>query len=564
MELRDYLRGLRRHWLAVVLMTIVGVLVAFGWTLIQTPVYSATANGLIQSVESAEEGSIVSNEGFAKSKVPTYLDMATWREVAEHAIDATGSSATPDQIASQVTVVNPDGTAILKVTALAGSPADAAALAQAWIDALAASIDKVDGDGTPGSAPVTIYSAAAATVSSTPIFPDTTTALIVGGVLGLGAGIAFALVRTASDRRIRVADDVEARVHLPVVGTIPASSAFDGGHRVFDATADPGKGARFAIAESLRSLRTNLQFMDVDNPPRSIVVTSPLPGDGKSTIACNLAITLAQSGSAVVLIDGDLRRPTVAESMGIPGGAGLTDVLAGRAELTDVLQRSAMVPNLLILTAGSIPPNPSEVLGSGRMHKLLAQIGEFATVIIDAPPLLPVTDGAVLTHQADGALLVVSVGRTTYDLVDKAVDTLHKAHGRVLGLVLNKTPLKGIDASPYAHEYRHDYLPRKAATTSSGGKKGKSAAAEAPVDLQVATAAPVSQPERTAPPAQPERTAPPAQPQRTAQPVRTAPELKSADLDDDGLEEMSIDELFDAASVEVDAGNRRRRGAPQA
>ena len=129
MELRDYLRGLRRHWLAVVLMTILGVLVAFGWTLIQTPVYSATANGLIQSVESAEEGSIVSNEGFAKSKVPTYLDMATWREVAEHAIDATGSSATPEQIASRVTVVNPDGTAILKVTALAGSPADAAALA---------------------------------------------------------------------------------------------------------------------------------------------------------------------------------------------------------------------------------------------------------------------------------------------------------------------------------------------------------------------------------------------------------------------------------------------------
>ena len=109
------------------------------------------------------------------------------------------------------------------------------------------------------------------------------------------------------------------------------------------------------------------------------------------------------------------------------------------------------------------------------MHKLLAEIGEFATVIIDAPPLLPVTDGAVLTHQADGALLVVSVGKTTYDLVDKAVDTLHKAQGRVLGLVLNKAPLKGIDASPYAHEYRHDYLPRAEAGKPSSPKKSKRA-----------------------------------------------------------------------------------------
>jgi capsular exopolysaccharide synthesis family protein len=456
-------------------------------------------------------------------------------------------------MATQVTVVNPDGTAILKVTALAGTPADAAALAQAWINALATTIDKVDGDGTAGSAPFTIYSAAAAEVSNSPIFPDTITALIVGAVLGLGGGIAFALVRTASDRRIRVADDVESRVHLPVVGTIPASAAFDGGHRVFDAKSNPGKGdaakgARFAISESLRALRTNLQFMDVDNPPRTIVVTSPLPGDGKSTIACNLAITLAQSGNSVVLIDGDLRRPTVAPSMGLPGGAGLTDVLAGRAKLTDVLQRSAAAPNLLILTAGSIPPNPSEVLGSSRMHTLLSEIAEFATVIIDAPPLLPVTDGAVLTHQADGALLVVTVGKTTYDLVDKAVDTLKKAQGRVLGIVLNKAPLKGADASPYAHEYRNGYYASHAAEVT------------VPVDAPTPVPAPSS-----APAAAPAKAAAPRPARATARP-EPAPEPQASPVDDSerGGADLSIDDLFGAAPVEADSGNRRRRGAPQA
>jgi capsular exopolysaccharide synthesis family protein len=197
--------------------------------------------------------------------------------------------------------------------------------------------------------------------------------------------------------------------------------------------------------------------MDVDNPPRTIVVTSPLPSDGKSTIACNLALTLAAGGTPVVLVDGDLRRSTVATTMGLPGGAGLSDVLSGRAELAEVLQRTPRSPNLYVLTAGSVPPNPSEVLGSGRMRKLLADLAVHATVIVDAPPLLPVTDGAVLTHQADGAIVVVSMGKTTYDLLEKSLDTLQKSSGRALGIVLNKAPLKGADASPYSYEDRREY-----------------------------------------------------------------------------------------------------------
>jgi capsular exopolysaccharide synthesis family protein len=204
--------------------------------------------------------------------------------------------------------------------------------------------------------------------------------------------------------------------------------------------------------------------MDVDNPPRTIVVTSPLPSDGKSTIACNLAITLAASGKNVVLVDGDLRRSAVAKSLGLPGGAGLSDVLSGRAAVADVLQRTPLAPNLFVLTAGSVPPNPSEVLGSERMHKLISDLSAHATVIIDAPPLLPVTDGAVLTHQADGALIVVTVGRTTYELVERSLDILRKSNGRPLGIVLNKTPLRGPDASPYSYEYRRGYGPKASAT----------------------------------------------------------------------------------------------------
>ena len=463
MELRDYMRGLRRHWLAVLLMTLVGMATAFGWYVIQTPVYEATAVGLVQTrtvaVEDEQNNSLVSNpafDSFAGAKVPTYIDMATWKTVADGAVASLGIDEPVAQVVSRITVDNTPETNIIRITAKAGSSADALALAQAWIGSLVSAIDQYEGDGTPGSSPVTITMDQSAVVPTTPIFPELQTALIVGGVLGVGVGIAFALMRTASDRRIRVADDVESRTGLPVVGTIPVGAASDES-RLFDAAAMNDKGARFAVGEALRSLRTNLQFMDVDNPPRTIVVTSPLPSDGKSTIACNLALTLAASGMAVVLVDGDLRRSTVAASMGLPGGAGLSDVLSGRAELAEVLQRTPHSSNLFVLTAGSVPPNPSEVLGSERMRHLLADLAKHATVIIDAPPLLPVTDGAVLTHQADGALLVVTVGKTTYDMLEKATDTLAKAGGRALGVVLNMAPLRGIDSSPYSYEYRREY-----------------------------------------------------------------------------------------------------------
>ena len=450
MELRDYFRGLRRHWLAIILMTLLGVGTAYGWVLLQTPVYEATASGLVQGMTPDADGVLISNENAARAKVPTYLDMAGWKQVAEHAIDELGLSESPESVAARVTVENPPNTAIIRFTARAGSPQAAADLAQAWIDAVSATIEEVDsGDG---STEISIYAAESAAVPQVPVFPDTRTALIVGGILGLGAGIAFALVRTASDRRVRVTDDVEGHLHLPVVGTIPASTALTN-----QILTDLGAKS-FPVAEGLRTLRTNLRFMDVDNPPRKIVVTSPLPSDGKSTIACNLALTLARSGEPVVIIDGDLRRPTVATNFGLPTGAGLSDVLAGRAVIGDVLQRTALDANLLVLAAGTIPPNPSEVLGSARMRQLLDDLAKHATLIIDAPPLLSVTDGAVLAHQADGALIVVSVGKTNYDFVERALGALDKASARALGIVLNKVPMKGVDSSPYAASaYKQEY-----------------------------------------------------------------------------------------------------------
>ena len=460
MELRDYLRGLRRHWLAIVLMTLVGVGAAYGWTLLQTPVYTASASGYVTSRQTADIGTSTVGDSLARARVQSYLDIAGWRRVAQTAIDDLGIDTTPEALVGRVSVTNTPDTVIMKINAQADTPQGARELAEAWIRAMIVEIDDIEGDGTEGSSPVTVIAGDSASLPTTPTFPDLQTSLIVGGLLGFGFGVAFALIRTVSDRRIRSEADVEQKTGVAVVGTIPMVPGFDANTRLVGSVTDRGSSgskSTFAITESLRSLRTNLQFMDVDHPPRTIVVTSPLPGDGKSTIACNLALTLAAAGSAVVLVDGDLRRSMVATTMGLPGGAGLSDVLAGRAALAEVLQRTPKSANLLVLAAGSVPPNPSEVLGSARMHTLLADLTKHATVIIDAPPLLPVTDGAVLAHQADGALVVVTLGKTTDDLLEKSLDTLRKARGRALGIVLNKAPLRGADATPYAYEYRREY-----------------------------------------------------------------------------------------------------------
>ncbi len=255
-----------------------------------------------------------------------------------------------------------------------------------------------------------------AELPTSPVSPNTKRNVALGFAVGLLLGVGYAVLRNQLDRKLRRAEDIERQFGVTVAATIPASPAL--------ARTKSGrlplvvvKGPRPVTdpvhsVEAFLKLRTNLQFMDIDNPPRVIVVTSPLPGDGKSTIAANLAAALSMADRRVVLIDGDLRRPVVAGSFGLVEGAGLTDLLIGRVDFADVAQQVGGLPNLLVLAAGPTPPNPSELLGSKAMRRLLDWLADRGyTVIIDAPPLLPVTDAAVLTASADGALIAVSAGR---------------------------------------------------------------------------------------------------------------------------------------------------------
>ena len=245
------------------------------------------------------------------------------------------------------------------------------------------------------------------------------------------------------DRKIRTVANVEEAGAGPVIGVLPAADPLARQNR--GVSEDLG-----VVAEGFRQLRTNLRFVDVDKPPRSIVVTSAHAGEGKSTVSSNLAKMMAAAGQPTLLVDADLRRPSLAATFDLDPSVGLTQVLVGDVLVQDVLQETR-TPNLHVMTAGRIPPNPSELLGSQRMHHLVEELSQEFMVILDAPPLLPVTDAGLLSVQADGALLVIAVGKTAMEEVELCRKVLGQVGGRLLGSVLNLAPSRGLGAVVYGY-----------------------------------------------------------------------------------------------------------------
>jgi receptor protein-tyrosine kinase len=231
-------------------------------------------------------------------------------------------------------------------------------------------------------------------------------------------------------------------------------------------TDTPGNNAR---SEALRVLRTNLQFLDLDQEAKSFVVTSAVPGEGKTSTSTNLAIALAQAGKKVLLVDGDLRRPRLASLLNLESAVGLTTVLVGRSDLRSTIQVHA-ASGVNVLTSGPIPPNPSEVLQSRATKDLMKLLREsFDTVIIDAPPLLPVADAAIMATQVDGAILVVRHGKTTKDQVKLAANRVGQVGARLFGVVVNMTPRRG--GSEFGYDYGYGYGYYESASAAAGSHR---------------------------------------------------------------------------------------------
>ncbi|MDQ0729177.1 polysaccharide biosynthesis tyrosine autokinase [Microbacterium sp. W4I20] len=455
MELSDYLRVLRARWGILLAVTIIGGGAAFGWSTLQPRVYSADTTGIVTAKggDGSTGSELVGNQ-LAQSRVKSYLNLGSWRAVAEHAIADLELDESPEQLVGRVLVTNPVDTTALKVTANGPSPESAQELAEAWMRGMAVEVKTVEGGN---SAAVELIVGDSARLPTTPSSPNTRLNIIIGALAGLALGLVYAFIRHTFDRRVRHPRDIERETGVSVIGTLPLEKSMADERQVIDFSLESQHGVSHHTLESMRELRTNLQFIDVDNPPRVIVVTSSVPGDGKSTVSVNLASSLAAAGQWAILIDCDLRRPVIADIFGMSHDVGLTDVLAGRADLQDVAHRPSRDIPLAVVGAGRIPPNPSELLGSQRMRDFLAEISKSAIVILDSPPVLPVTDASVLAAGADGVLIVVSSGKTTFDMLQRAIDNITRTTGRVLGVVLNRVPRKGAESAYYGREYYGAY-----------------------------------------------------------------------------------------------------------
>ncbi len=299
---------------------------------------------------------------------------------------------------------------------------------------------------------------------------DASSAAVIGFVIAA----LIVLVMELLDDTIKGPDEVTRYLGLPVLGLVARIADQEEGPITL---AEP----RSPISEGFRALRTNIQYSSVDRPLRTLLVTSPSPKDGKSTIAANLAVVLAQSGRSVLITDADMRRPALHKRFGVPNRAGLSDLFV-RAEpaLDPSHVRSTKVENLDLMTTGGLPPNPAELINSEKMNQIIEMIlGQYDLLVIDSPPVMAVTDAAVLAARVDGVVLVIRPGETRVAAARQAVEQLRRSNARLLGVVLNDVENKRTRyyyyyRGYYAYEYQYGYGAGAKNSSARGGYRSDS------------------------------------------------------------------------------------------
>ncbi|MDP4179691.1 MAG: polysaccharide biosynthesis tyrosine autokinase [Bacillota bacterium] len=303
-----------------------------------------------------------------------------------------------------------------------------------------------------------------AKIPTDPIKPNKKMNVALAGLLGLILGVSIIYLMEFIDHTFKKPEEVERKLDLNVIGTIPT---FEGGKRGKKKAKDnkvleeeylknliTTNNPKAAASEAFRELRTNLQYKSVDKDMKVLIVTSPSLGDGKTVTTVNMAITLAQSGKKVLVIDADLRKPKVHSYFGLKNNEGLTNILANDKEIKkiNVLQKEG-IANLYILTSGPIPPNPSEILSSSKMKMIVEQLkADYDIIFIDTPPVGQVTDAAILSTIADGSIIVLASGQTRIEMAKRAKKALESINASIIGTVLTKID----NRSAYYQYYRYE------------------------------------------------------------------------------------------------------------
>lgn len=463
MSLRDLLSMLRRRWRFLVAGALMGACVAAVVTYSTAPTYQSASRLFISSAYN-DSTDAVQGGRFATERVRSYATLVRGQTLSDRVtarVDGLDAQTLQQNVSA---LVVPD-TVILEIRYDDGDPARSQQVSQAYAEELGGLVKELETPDGVSESPIQATIVDNASAPSSPVSPQPLRDIALGAGLGLIIGGVLAWGRDALDAGVKTDEDLQTATSAPMLGHIP-----------YDASAAQrplvtSLGPMHARAEAFRVLRTALQFLSVDSQLRSIVVTSSVPAEGKTSVAVNLGLTLARGGSSVVIVECDLRRPKAADYMEVDAVVGLTDVLAGQVDLADALSRREDLPATL-LPSGSLPPNPAELLQSKAMQHVVDELEEqFDYVVIDAPPLLPVTDAAVLSAVADGVVLVVRHGRTTPDQVRHSIDRLEATGVQLAGLVLSMTPRSGRYGYGYGYGDDASGVPSRRRHTAPRGSR---------------------------------------------------------------------------------------------
>ncbi|MGW0884287.1 polysaccharide biosynthesis tyrosine autokinase [Streptomyces sp. NPDC002671] len=488
LDLRGFLKAVSRRWPTVVVCLVLAIGAALAVTGMSTPVYAARTELFVATRTGDDTAQLNQGQSFSQARVQSYAEIVTTRQVTAPVVKQLGLRTTPERLASQITAVAPLNTVLIDISVRDTEPERAARIANAVAQRFSAVVERLEtprrdlgpqrpGKGPKGdtTSPVSLGIIQDAVAPTGPVSPRPLLNLAAGAIGGLLLGAGLVALRETLDTTFKATQALGEFIGLPGLGAIP----YDRNAPKQPLVTAEGHSKR---AEAFRKLRTNLQFSQVDDPPRIIVVTSSVPGEGKTNTAANLALSLAEAGVSTCLVDADLRRPCVAPTFGLVQDAGLTTVLIGQARIEDVMQQVG--GGLSVLASGAVPPNPTELLASARMNEVLRELADtYEVVIVDTAPLLPVADTVGLASLAQGALLVVRAAKTRREQVRTAAESLERVGVRVLGTVFSMTPVpKGSRYGQYGYYGRYGELPtprtsaaveetaEPAVTRPSGGK----------------------------------------------------------------------------------------------
>ena len=442
-SLSSILAIFRRFWWVVLACTLIGGGTAFALSASTTPQFQSTSSLFFTLSQGGNAVDLNQGSTYTQNQMLSFAQLATSSKVLQPVIDELDLDTTPKLLARSLTISIPQSTVILEVRAISPDPETAADIAAAVSSSLVDVVAELAPTASGSSTTVRAEIIDRAVVPTIQALPNKALDTAIGLFLGLLVGVLVAFALSAIDTRIRTPEALAAAVGKPVLGTVSRTRMRPGQRPL---SIDDPIGT---LAEEMRRIRQALAYASLSHPIRSLLVTSAVPGEGKSTVAINLSIAFSSMGT-VLLIDADLRKPRVADYTGTEGSVGLTSVLLGEVEL-DVAAMRWGTETLSILPSGILPPSPADVLGSPGMRALVAGDAETAydLRIVDSPPVLTVADTTLLGPIVDGVVVVVDARRSRRAQVLEAVRGLEASGARILGMVLSGVKESGVSKARY-------------------------------------------------------------------------------------------------------------------